>query len=246
MSGPSNIADVLSRLSVSVPKAFDEAEELMVGEITSSAAPAVAQKWQEIQDANRTDELMTRIAEALELGGADELPLPYRMIFAEFCFVDGVLLRVDRIVVPQSLQQRVLALAHEGHPGVRIMKEHLRANVWWPKMDSQVEQFVKTCRGGSLISTPNPPEPMMRKELPARAWEQVAIDFLGPLPEGEHLLVCVDYYSRYLEVVEMNDISSASTIRELLTIFSRYGIPESLRVDNGPQFSSEEFRTFCE
>ncbi|XP_055634316.1 uncharacterized protein K02A2.6-like [Toxorhynchites rutilus septentrionalis] len=70
--------------------------------------------------------------------------------------------------------------------------------------------------------------------------------FSGTSSEGEHLLVCVDYYSRYLEVVEMNDISSASTIRELLTIFSRYGIPESLRADNGPQFSSAEFRTFCE
>lgn len=245
-AGPSNIADVLSRLSVSEPRAFDDSEELVVREIASTAATAVALKWHDIQKASHEDEVICQIFQALESGISDQLPLPYKMIFGELCRVDEVLLRGDRIVIPQSLQQRVLQLAHEGHPGMRIMKGHLRANVWWSKMDAQVEQYVKTCRSCSLVSAPNPPEPMTRKTLPSRPWEQIAIDFLGPLPEGEYLLVCVDYYSRYIEVVEMNDISTSSTTQELLTVFSRYGIPESLRADNGPQFSSEEFRMFCE
>ncbi|XP_055615000.1 uncharacterized protein K02A2.6-like [Toxorhynchites rutilus septentrionalis] len=87
---------------------------------------------------------------------------------------------------------------------------------------------------------------MIRKELPSQPWEQIAIDFLGPLPDGENLLVCVDYYSRYMEVIEMTEISSTATINELLTVFSRYGIPRSLRADNGPQMSSDEFKAFCE
>lgn len=244
--GPSNIADVLSRLSVSEPRPFDDSEELMVREIVNSGAAAVALKWQEIRQASNVDDVISQIFDALETGASDELPLPYKMIFAEFCRVDDVLLRGDRIVIPQSLQQRVLQLAHEGHPGMRIMKGHLRANVWWSKMDIQVEQYVKSCRSCSLVSAPNPPEPMIRKKLPSRPWEQIAIDFLGPLPEGEYLLVCVDYYSRYLEVIEMSDISTTSTVQELLGVFSRYGIPETLRADNGPQFSSEEFHMFCQ
>lgn len=76
----------------------------------------------------------------------------------------------------------------------------------------------------------------------------VAADFLGPLPDGQYLLVVVDYYSRFMEVVEMQSITAADTISELATIFSRYGLPVSLRVDNGPQFSEKcvEFRDFCQ
>ncbi|XP_055633185.1 uncharacterized protein K02A2.6-like [Toxorhynchites rutilus septentrionalis] len=112
-------------------------------------------------------------------------------------------------------------------------------------MDNQVENFVKACRGCTLVSAPNPPEPLVRKELPTQPWQQIAIDYLGPLPEGESLLVIIDYYSRYLEVIEMNNITTTSTIKELLTVFSRYGVPEMLRADNGPQFNSDEFERFC-
>ncbi|XP_058451917.1 uncharacterized protein K02A2.6-like [Malaya genurostris] len=168
------------------------------------------------------------------------------MISSELCFVGDVLIRGDRIIVPEQLRQRVILLAHEGHAGIKMMKAHLRSNVWWPKMDQQIERFVETCRGCMLVSAPNPPEPMVRKEFPSRPWEQIAIDFLGPLPDGDYLLVCVDYYSRYLEVVEMRDITTSSTIDQLLIIFSRYGIPNYFQADNGPQFVSDEFRNFCE
>lgn len=244
--GQTNIADVLSRLSTTVPKAFDEAEELAVMEIASSAAKTVALNWKDIESASKDDPIIKLVREALTSGNTDELPLCFRMISSELCFADDVLLRGDRIVVPDKLQQRILHLAHEGHPGIRMMKGHLRANVWWPKMDEQTEKFVKACRGCTLVSAPNPPEPMIRKELPSRPWEQVAIDFLGPLPNGENLLMCIDYYSRFLEVVEMIDITTACTIDQLMIIFSRFGIPNILRADNGPQFTSEGFHSFCE
>ncbi|XP_055527539.1 uncharacterized protein K02A2.6-like [Wyeomyia smithii] len=195
---------------------------------------------------SRDDPEIMEVKEALESGMVANIPLPYKTIASELGIVNNVLLRGDRIVVPTSLRQRILELAHEGHPGVRIMKTHLRGNVWWPKMDMDVERFVKACRGCALVSAPSAPEPMTRKEPPARVWEHIAVDFLGPLPNGENLLVCVDYYSRYLEIVVMQNISTYDMIVELLTIFARYGAPEVLRADNGPQFSSDEFKCFCD
>lgn len=246
ISGELNIADVLSRLSTIPPKAFDEAEELMVREIIDSAINATALKWDDLEKASREDLEIQHIFQALDSGTSDEVPLEYKMVFSELCKLNNVLLRADRIVVPRKLQEQVFQLAHEGHPGARIMKGHLRANVWWSKMDQHVERYVKTCRGCLLVFLPNPPKPMIRKELPSRAWEQVVIVFLGPLPEGESLLICVDYFSRFLEVVEMGDTSTSATITELMIIFSRYGIPESLKADNGPQFTPDDFLAFCE
>lgn len=146
------------------------------------------------------------------------------------------------------LRDRVIRIAHEGHLGMRTMKSHLRGSVWWPKMDMAIEAFVKNGRGCILVSTPDPPQPMVRKEMPNGPWEDIAIDFLGPLPNGETLLVVVDYYSRYIEVCEMNQTTAKHTIDELGKIFYRYGIPLSVRADNGPQFNSncEEFKNFCD
>ena len=43
---------------------------------------------------------------------------------------------------------------------------------------------------------------MCRRKLPEKPWEDLAIDLMGPLPRtGEYLLVVVDYFSRYFEVV---------------------------------------------
>ncbi|XP_055605533.1 uncharacterized protein K02A2.6-like [Uranotaenia lowii] len=114
-------------------------------------------------------------------------------------------------------------------------------------MDNEVDSFVKHCRGCLLVSAPNPPEPMKRHELPNAPWEDLAIDFLGPLPEGQYLFVVVDYYSRYYEICEMVSITAEDTIRELIVIFSRFGIPLSLTADNAPQLSEEcdAFANFC-
>ena len=72
----------------------------------------------------------------------------------------------------------------------------------------------------------------------------MAIDVLGPLPSGENLLVVVDYYSRFFEVVIMRFTTSQKMIEVLVPIFTRYGYPFSLKSDNAAQFVSEEFENF--
>ena len=41
-----------------------------------------------------------------------------------------------------------------------------------------------------------PLPPMKPTRLPEGAWQEIAADMLGPLPNGEYLLVMVDYFSR--------------------------------------------------
>ncbi|XP_055633997.1 uncharacterized protein K02A2.6-like [Toxorhynchites rutilus septentrionalis] len=115
-------------------------------------------------------------------------------------------------------------------------------------MDREVEHFLKDCRGCILVSAPDVPVPMARKLLPAGPWQEIAVDFMGPLPEGQWLFVVVDYYSRFVEVAEMKNVTVADTIRELSTIFGRFGVPITMRADNGPQLSGEckELKQFCE
>lgn len=248
VAGKDNIADTLSRLAKEDATPFDPSEEIMVNEVAMYAANCSALSWNEIQNASRDDSETQQILDTLRRDAIQELPVEYRVVANELCGLNDMLLRGDRIVVPSSLRMKVLSTAHEGHPGIVMMKNHLRSNVWWPKMDTAVERFVKNCRGCTLVAAPDPPEPMIRSKLPSAPWETVALDFLGPLPEGEYLLVVIDCYSRFMEVIEMEGTTTSDVIRELSVIFSRFGIPLSLKADNAPQFSSEctEFREFCE
>ena len=58
-------------------------------------------------------------------------------------------------------------------------------------------------------------------------------------------LVIIDYFSRFPEVIKLKSTTSRSIIDTLKTIFARYGIPEVVRSDNVPQYSSVEFAEFA-
>lgn len=110
-----------------------------------------------------------------------------------------------------------------------------------------MEKYVKSCRGCTLVTTPDPPEAMTRSQLLSYPWHTLAVDFLGPLPEGQSLFVVIDYYSRFIEVCEMQSTTSNDVIRELAIMFGRYGIPSFIKADNAPQFSADcaEIKEFC-
>ena len=82
----------------------------------------------------------------------------------------------------------------------------------------------------------------MTTKLPEYPWQVLGTDLFEL--KGNHYLFVSDYFSRYLEVVRLTTTSS-SVIRALKIIFSRFGIPEILRSDNGPQYASKEFEEFA-
>ena len=59
-------------------------------------------------------------------------------------------------------------------------------------------------------------------------------------------LMVVDLFCKWPEVIVMNSMTTAKTtgINELRSLFSRWGIPERLVIDNGSQFKFDEFEQF--
>ena len=75
--------------------------------------------------------------------------------------------------------------------------------------------------------------------------QHIHVDYAGPVA-GKMLLVVVDAHSKWPEVVPMPSSTTARTIQALRDMFARWGIPEQLVSDNGPQFTSDEFRVFMQ
>ena len=63
-----------------------------------------------------------------------------------------------------------------------------------------MENICRTCHACEVTQLPSHPPPMQRTILPLGPWIDIVADLLAPMPSGEHLLVVVDYYSRYFEV----------------------------------------------
>ncbi|XP_055711553.1 uncharacterized protein K02A2.6-like [Phlebotomus papatasi] len=241
--GSDNIADCLSRLPThKEQESFDEEDEHLVRAIVESAAIDVT----ELDNAAERDPVMKELRTCVLSGKWSSSLKEFQAFKDEFSTSGNLVIRGSKIVVPSLLRPRMLALGHEGHPGETAMKQRLRSRVWWPGMDNDVVKTVKSCEGCRLVSRPDHPEPMTRRELPSAPWVDVAIDFMGPLPSGEHLLVIVDYFSRYKEVEVMNCITARGTTNRLERIFTRMGYPRTITVDNGRQFTSEEFDLFCQ
>lgn len=241
--GKTNIADPLSRLCPYINHSKLKSDE-HVHQIVENARPR-AVSMAEIKMQSEQDLEIKKVKKGIYNNDWDESVRGFKIFESELCFFDNVLLRGNRLVIPSKLRKDVLDAAHEGHPGIIAMKGRLRCKVWWPRIDKDAESLVKSCKGCTLVGLPNPPAPMKRRELPMAPWVDVAMDLLGPLPNGEYLLVVVDYYSRYKEVKITKTITSVVIIRLLKEMFSRLGYPSSITADNGRQFVSDEFKAFC-
>ena len=59
-----------------------------------------------------------------------------------------------------------------------------------------------------------------------------------------NFLLIVDAYSKWLEVFHMNKTDAKSVCEVLRYLFSVHGFPRQVVSDNGPPFTSHEYRTF--
>ncbi|XP_038121421.1 uncharacterized protein K02A2.6-like [Culex quinquefasciatus] len=66
--------------------------------------------------------------------------------------VQGCLMLADRVVVPQQYQQQVLKALHRGHPGQERMKKVMRSHVYWPGVDQDVDDFVRSCHACAAVA----------------------------------------------------------------------------------------------
>jgi hypothetical protein len=158
--------------------------------------------------------------------------------------VDGIIEMDDgRLVIPENLKLKILNILHRAHFGAVKMKARARQIVFWPGINEEIENFVKSCENCNMYSDEPIKVPLKSWEPAETAWQRVHIDFAGPFM-GITYLVIVDAYSKFPFIKIMNKTTSEKTIEALDDIFSIFGMPLCLVSDNGPQLTSEEFESY--
>ena len=84
--------------------------------------------------------------------------------------------------------------------------------------------------------------PLIPLPIISQPFSRIAMDIVGPLLRSQHgnryVLVVCDYATRYPEAVALKNIDAGTIAEELVTIFSRVGIPQEILTDQGANFTS--------
>ncbi|XP_017575179.2 uncharacterized protein K02A2.6-like [Pygocentrus nattereri] len=235
-------ADGLSRLPLPVTHAEPKQAEIFYFQQVEDAPVTTSQ----VQRHTRNDPLLSKLLDMVVCGrnveDAAELK-PYLVRCNDLTVQAGCLLWGQRVIIPPSLRNRVLQVLHSGHCGIVRMKELARSYFWWPGLDGQIEETVSSCTSCQKVRNMPQLAPLHPWDWPEEPWQRVHIDFAGPFEE-KMLLVAMDAYSKWPEVFIMKSTTTEKTIEKLGEMFSRFGFPEQLVSDNGPQFISQEFEKF--
>lgn len=146
----------------------------------------------------------------------------------------------NRLWVPSSLHTKMLTRLHEAHFGITKTIALANASIWWPRINEDIEETVKNSQK-CASERPNRSEPLITTPLPDAAWKKIGADLM----KHEWYLVVMDYYSKYLEIMQLPSLTSKVIINKLESLFARFGIPETFFTDNGTQLTSEEMRKFA-
>ena len=209
--------------------------------------PATAMKLKEIENTQNQDAVCKQVKKYCQsawpcLSNLKGLVKSFTKIRQELSVNNGLLLRGNRLVIPNSLQSEILEKLHSGHQGLTKCRLRAKQSVWWPNIRQHIEEKVSKCPVCCKYRI-QPAEPLIPSQFPERPWQKVGTD-LFEWKKSNYLLV-VDYFSRFIEVSKLSSTSSEAVIEHLKSIFSRHGIPETVMSDNGPQYSAAIFGAFA-
>jgi hypothetical protein len=102
----------------------------------------------------------------------------FERIKTELTCTNTLLLKSNRIVVPTSLQERAIDIAHEAHLGIAKTKGLVREKVWFPLMDKMIEQKVRSCLPCQIATPVTSREPLQMTTLPQGPFQEVSVDFV--------------------------------------------------------------------
>lgn len=169
---------------------------------------------------------------------------PFWLCRAELSVQEGVILRANRVFVPPQFRNYVLSELHAGHQGMCALKAMARQSVWWPNIDKDLENVVRSCTTCQSEAA-EPASHLSPWPYIKTPWSRIHIDHAGPF-ENHIVLVVVDAATKWLEAVPVSSTCSAATIAALSEMFARFGLPKTIVSDNGTSFTSEEFSNFLQ
>ena len=236
-------SDFLSRLPLPESVEHTEPYELICA-VTSLSETLISHE--EVQSHTDRDPDLSLLKTFIIQGCPNRIrnPMLLRMKsnIPDMTIMKGCIMYRNRVFIPASLRDRVLSSFHQDHPGIVGMKSIARSLIWYPGLDRDIENLVKSCHVCQLVRNCPPQNAHVPWPVPSKPWQRVHIDHF--FYEDKICLLAIDAYSKYIEVEVVKNVSVQETIDTLRLVFSRHGLPDVICSDNATCFTAAEFACF--
>ncbi|KAI4885608.1 hypothetical protein NFI96_023817 [Prochilodus magdalenae] len=169
---------------------------------------------------------------------------------------DGILYRVSKdplskhsryqYILPQSLRDKALSGIHDlaGHQGRTRTLQLARRRFYWPRMEQDIQEYVKCCKRCILAKTPEPSARAPLESIQTSApMELVCLDFWCAEDSKQRsvdVLVVTDHFTKLAHAFPCTNQTAKQVARKLWDhVFCVYGFPQRIHSDQGANFESD-------
>ena len=245
-------ADALSRLPAGPDLCFDGEEGdndvdtvCTIRTISSQLQPY---SRNQLKDSTNKDPVISEVKRYVCEGWPQHIDKPevqeFKKYSSSLSVVDDCLINGNRVVIPEAMRKQILDILHLGHFGMQKMKQLARSAVYWPHIDSQIEDTCRCCTACAEHQN-RPPQPANHPwMMPDKPWSRIHIDHAINFM-GSNWLIVTDAYSKYPCIHQTSSTSTKATTTLLEEDFAHFGYPHTIVTDNATTFSSAEFQEWC-
>jgi len=162
---------------------------------------------------------------------------------------DGLILKDGKVYVlkDEELRAEVIWLHHNtpvgGHGGQWKTVELVTRNFWWPRVTTEVKQYVERCDlcQRNKNRTELPAGKLMPNEAPDKPWVHIIADFIVKLPlsrDYDSILVVYNRLTKMVHFIPTTEKMSAEGLAVLFWdhVWKLHGLPESIISNRRAQF----------
>ena len=243
------ISDALSRVTPLEFQESDTEKEILVVNLLQYSTIEQREKDLLLQATDKDAELQS-LKQVISTGWpAKRSKLPQNLhaywdYRDELTVESGILMKNSKVLIPDSLKQKYINEVHSGHMGVEATLKKAREFIFWKGYSADIQEAVEKCGICQSQDRRSSTRQKYVSEVPPHPWHTLGSDLF--YFKRNDFLIVVDYFSKFLIVRKIPNSTSSAVIKELELIFSEFGRPFIFRSDNGPCYSSEEFKFFMQ
>ena len=146
--------------------------------------PVTDAKMKSIQKATAADKQLDIVKSYIKNGWPNSIrecagqAADYWTFKEELAEEGGVLLKGDRILIPESMRPEILQQLHTSHQGIEKTRQRARQVVYWPGINEAIQLATKECESCAKYAPSNQKEPLMSIPPPTLPWEHLGCDLM--------------------------------------------------------------------